>query len=266
MKHMKKIILSIIIPALSLSIIVTDWTNETTTSTIASTTASTVNAPPISVPQKSIAPANVLVLQKVAFISQAPTGKWSDPRQQDGCEEASVIMAVNWARGKKMASKAEVAKQIVAISDWENKNYKQYHDTSIQDTADRILKNYFKFNNFEIKNNITTTDIKKELYLGNVVIIPVSGVKLKNPNFVPPGPEHHMILVIGYDPKTKQFITNDPGTRLGSQYRYSEKIINDALRDYPTGNHAPVTKVKKNMIVVKPENILSSPLSINQHH
>ena len=34
------------------------------------------------------------VLLNVPFTSQAPFGEWSDPRHQDGCEEAAALMAV----------------------------------------------------------------------------------------------------------------------------------------------------------------------------
>ena len=105
---------------------------------------------------------------------------------------------------------------------------------------------------FEIKNNITTSDIKDELYNGNIVIAGFDGTKLNNPNFKSPGPAHHTILIIGYDPSTQEFITNDPGTSHGGQYRYSETVISDALRDYPTGNHKPVTTLEKNIIVIRP--------------
>jgi hypothetical protein len=79
----------------------------------------------------------------------------------------------------------------------------------------------------------------------------MNGRELKNPNFKAPGPVTHMVLVKGYDYKTKEFITNDPGTRRGENYRYPEKISLKAIRVYPTGYHLAVKKVKKEMIVVE---------------
>ena len=46
---------------------------------------------PTSTPIKS-------VYYDVPFTSQAPLAEWDDPLQQDGCEEASSLMAASWAK------------------------------------------------------------------------------------------------------------------------------------------------------------------------
>ncbi|MBI2463201.1 MAG: C39 family peptidase [Candidatus Spechtbacteria bacterium] len=187
----------------------------------------------------------------VPFISQAPLGNWADQRQEAGCEEASVLMAMLWVRGKKSIAPLDAESQIITISDWEQKMYGEYRDTKAQDTIDRIFKGYFGYSNVELKENITTTDIKAELERGNMVIVPVNGRKLRNPFYVPPGPIQHNILIRGYDSATKEFITNDSGTRRGEKYRYAEDVLYNALQDYPTGNHEIIFSVEKVMIVVK---------------
>ncbi|MFA6422022.1 MAG: C39 family peptidase [Candidatus Buchananbacteria bacterium] len=192
-----------------------------------------------------------LIIHDVGFISQAPRGNWSDARLQDGCEEASSLMAFNWATKQNNLSAIKAEEKIVSISNWEKQKIGIFKDTSVQDTADKILSDNLGFNNYEVKKDISINDIKNEIYNGNIIIIPADGRKLNNPNFRPPGPLHHMLLIIGYDPGKKEFITNDPGTRLGEKYRYSEKIIDNALRDYPTGNHLKTNEIKKNIIVVK---------------
>ena len=89
------------------------------------------------IPKPTIKPE--FVLHDVPFVAQAPTGAWSDPRQQDGCEEAASYMAVLWARGElppeTLAKKVEA---LLEISDWESQNYDEYHDTSALDTGERI--------------------------------------------------------------------------------------------------------------------------------
>ena len=60
-----------------------------------------------------------------------------------------------------------------------------------------------------------------------------------------------MIVIRGYDAKTKEFITNDPGTRQGENYRYKSDVLINALRDYPTGNHLPIEAERKAMIIIK---------------
>src|SRR3989344_6679608 len=53
------------------------------------------------------------VLLTVPFAAQAPFGEWSDPRQQDGCEEASTIMAMHWVRGDMSLTLEEAKKEIL---------------------------------------------------------------------------------------------------------------------------------------------------------
>jgi hypothetical protein len=79
----------------------------------------------------------------------------------------------------------------------------------------------------------------------------MNGQKLGNPYFSGAGPERHMLLVRGYDPIKKQFITNDPGTKRGENYRYSESTIMNSILVYPTGYHEPTDESLKGMIVVK---------------
>lgn len=189
------------------------------------------------------------IILNVPFTSQAPSANWQDLRQQDGCEEASALMAVLWAEGR-MLTPAEAEQEIIAISEYELATYGEYRETSVQDTAERILKGYFKYNNFEIKYNITAGDIKKELDRGRAVVVPLDGQKLINQYYTPPGPRDHMLVIQGYDPATSEFITNDPGTKRGEKFRYKEADLENALRDYPTGNHEPILQIVKAMISI----------------
>lgn len=191
-----------------------------------------------------------IILQDVPFMLQAPLGNWQDLRQKNGCEEASAIMAMAWARGKGKFVPAEAEKEIIAIADYELEKYGDFHDTSASDMVERIFKDYFEYANAEVKYDIGAEDIKNELIKGNLVVVPVNGQKLKNPFYKPPGPIEHMIVVVGYDNDNKEFITNDPGTRRGEKYRYKEEILEGALQDYPTGFHEPILEIKAAMIVI----------------
>lgn len=196
-------------------------------------------------PNRSVAALNV------PFTPQAPFGNWKDPRQQDGCEEASALMAMRWVFGKGLTLE-EAEKEILAISDYELENYGSFHDTSVRDTVGRIFKGYFKYNNVEAKYNITANDIKSELNKGNLIVVPANGQKLKNPYYTPPGPERHMLVVRGYDSDANEFITNDPGTKRGELFRYPASVLMEAIYDYPTGHKEPVREITKAMIVVRP--------------
>lgn len=175
----------------------------------------------------------------VSFTSQAPLGEWDDPRQQDACEEAVVLMAEAWLFQVPNYPTKIWRNKIVDLSDFQKEKYGEYRDASLLDIRDRIFKDYFAYPDVEIKNISSINDIIKELEAGNLVLAPTNGQALKNPNFKAPGPERHMLLIKGYDYEKKEFITNDPGTRKGADYRYSAEILYEAIRSYKTGYHEP---------------------------
>lgn len=191
------------------------------------------------------------VFLDVPFTSQAPFGNWSDPRKQDGCEEAAVIMVMAWVKGETLSAKS-VDDEINNIASYEEETLGTFHDTSAFDTAETIFKGYFKYEKVEVRYRIKKEDIAKELASGNLVIVPTRGQLLGNPNYTPPGPVTHNLVITGYDLKTKEFITNDPGTRNGKKYRYDENVLEDAIVDYPTGLHEKIEEEKTAMIVVGP--------------
>lgn len=213
-------------------------------------TSQTKDIPPIPDKIKNTTETKKIINHSVPFTSQAPTGDWADKRQQDGCEEASALMAMYWTMGKSL-SKEEALTKILAISDFEQNKYGEYRDISLTDIKDWIFNDYFKYTNVEIQINITETDIIKQLEAGNIILLPMNGQKLNNPYFTAPGPERHMIIIRGHDPKTNEFITNDPGTKRGEGFRYSIETIMKAILVYPTGYHAPANDSLKNMLVVK---------------
>ena len=203
----------------------------------------------ITVSTPSQSSSNKYVLQTVLFTSQAPFSKWIDLRQEDGCEEASSFMAVEWALNKNF-TKQDALDSILGSSAYTLKKYGEYRDVSSTDTLNWIIKDYFNYKNAAQKKNATKADIISELEKGNVVIAPMNGQALHNPNYVQPGPAHHMILIKGYDPVKDVFITNDPGTRNGNSYTYNSDVLYNAIRDYSTGFKQPDSVVNKNIIVI----------------
>jgi hypothetical protein len=190
------------------------------------------------------------VFFNVPFLSQAPFADWQDPRQQDGCEEATAIMAMHWVKGTPV-TKEKGLEEILALAKYEEDTYGSFHDTSAADTVERIFHDYYGYDQVSARENITLRDIKAELEKGHLVITPMNGRALGNPNYTAPGPERHMIVIKGYDPEMREFITNDPGTRKGEGYRYPENVFFAAIRDYSTGDHVPIEGIKKAMIVVE---------------
>lgn len=204
------------------------------------------------VKEEILAPESVLpkskIIENVPFTSQAPFGDWADPKQQHGCEEASLVMAHYFLTGKKLT--LEIALwEITAMADFETEKYGHFHDTSTADTL-KLFKEYYGHENAFAKYDITLGDIKTEIAQGNLVIVPTNGRKLQNPNYTAPGPLLHEIIIIGYDDNTQEFITNDPGTRKGKSYRYDYVVFMNAIRDYKTGADEPIEEERKSMIVI----------------
>ena len=188
------------------------------------------------------------VLLNVPFTSQAPLADWIDPRHQEGCEEASLLMAWLWINGQNM-TKDEAEKTIEDMAAFELYTYGNFRDTNSYDTA-RVMKDYYQYEKTEVKINPTIEDIKNALRQGKLVLVPVNGQKLNNPNFKRPGPTTHMLVIKGFDNSKNQFITNDPGTRLGESYIYDYPVVYDAMVDYPTGDHLSQDDRPKSMIVI----------------
>lgn len=199
-------------------------------------------------PAASPKPLPAKIMQNVPFAAQAPFGDWDDPRQQDGCEEASVIMAMRWVKGESL-TKDDMLQEIFKLAVWGEQKFGTYHDTSVEDTL-KFITEYYGYPNAKAYYGITVEDIKRELKDGKIVLVPVNGQLLGNPYYTEPGPEYHFLVIVGYDDNKGVFITNDPGTRQGESYTYAYERLFDALRHYPTGFHLPVPTNIKAMIVV----------------
>ena len=193
------------------------------------------------------------IKQSVPFVVQAPFGKWKDQDFQNGCEEASMIMAMGWINKTAEISTEESETQIKDIIKFEEKLLGYSADTDIFDMQ-KIFQKYFEYENIEARENIKIDDIKNELQNGNIVLVPAFGRALKNPNYTSPGPITHILVIIGYDPESQKFITNDSGTRKGQDYEYAENILFEAIWQYPSGKKHPEPPrgtLKKGMLVIK---------------
>jgi hypothetical protein len=95
----------------------------------------------------------------VPFVVQAPFGEWADSRQQDACEEASVLMVKCWVDAggcrfeDEQLDKKWAKDELMKMYDWEVKNYGSGTDTSASDTAEREIFTIFKYKFFTIHLN-----------------------------------------------------------------------------------------------------------------
>ncbi len=189
------------------------------------------------------------IYHEVPFTAQAPFAEWNDLRQQEGCEEASVFMAMHWAK-RSSFNPEDARAAILAMSDFQSTNWGEYVDTSALDTVNRLFKAFYKFHDVTYQENISAQDIKAALKAASIVLISVDGKALQNPYFVAGGPERHMLVVTGFDGVRGEFITNEPGTKRGEDYRYKQTIIEQALRDYPSGRYVPIPENAKTAMII----------------
>lgn len=185
---------------------------------------------------------------RVPFTSQAPTAEWRRQIFQDGCEEASVLMAKAWRDGETF-TKESAFNKISALATWQQKKFGHSVDTDAADTRRFLLEEFLEVTDTTIQYDFTLDELIDATQRG-IVIVPINGRKLGNPNFKTPGPLQHMLVIVGYDALQHEFITNDPGTRNGEGYRYREEILFAAIRDYPTGVHLPIEIERKALILV----------------
>jgi uncharacterized protein YvpB len=258
-KSYKLKIIIILVLALSITVIRKSWffhfsNNSQKETSISSQKLTTTNSAlekikkAITPETNSNQPPNQLIID-VPFTPQAPFAQWDDPRQQDGCEEAAMVMAWHWINDDFLL-KQEAKDEILALNNFEEKLLGESTDTSIEDII-KIFREYYQYDNIRTVYDISVQDIKDELLAGNIVLVPTDGTILKNPYYTQPGPTRHMLVIKGFNDKKNQFITNDPGTKRGEGFKYNYEVIMNAIINYSTGDHAPLLDERKVMIVVK---------------
>lgn len=181
----------------------------------------------------------------VPFVVQAPGGDWANPRYQDGCEEASMLMAMRWAKNEKIENTKSA---LDALSQLMEETLGTFYDTSVEDTF-LFARGALGDEYVNLETTATIHSMRDALARNQILVVATNGQKLGNPNYTSPGPEYHMLVVIGYDANTDEFIVNDPGTIRGEGYRYKTDILFSAMQNYKTGRHSGTLPNEKPMIV-----------------
>ncbi len=177
-------------------------------------------------PDTTNTPAKYLLA--MPFYSQAPGGNW-DKTHEEMCEEASLLNAGLYLEGEKL-SVGEYDRELLKMKDLEEKIVGTWVSTTVVQTK-QLSDAYFDGKiQSKIIDNPTISQIEAEVSSGNPVIVPLAGREIGNPNYTPPGPVYHMLVVKGYDEKF--FVTNDVGTRKGDSYVFKKEVIMDKMHDW----------------------------------
>lgn len=170
----------------------------------------------------------------VPFTSQAPEKNWEQP-WQDACEEAGVLMLDAFYKGYGLSplfSKDEILKMVAwedergwktSISVEKVSELGEWYIGTIQNTHNKI----------QIIQEPTVEQIKSFIASGNPVLVLAYGKDLPNPHFTNDGPEYHALIIRGYD--EDEFITNDPGTQFGENFKYKYDDLMNAIHDWNGG-------------------------------
>lgn len=167
------------------------------------------------------------VTLNVPFTPQAPFADWNPP-YDEACEESSLIMVEYYLRDEPL-NPTRADSEIVLQYNWQTERGYEI-DIDTNDLANVARDYYQRKAKRYTDEEVSIENIKRLLAGGYPVIIPAAGQLLGNPNFRGAGPPYHMLVITGYD--ENGFITNDPGTRNGEDFRYSYDTIMNVIHDW----------------------------------
>ncbi len=170
----------------------------------------------------------------VPYTTQAPTGDWSGI-WENACEETSIYMVSSFYQNDPIKRDAAV-KRIRQIFQVKNKDFKVSADESLEEIAALIPKLGMPWTT-ELVVDPTIDDLKQEVAENHPVIVPVYAPALWSKTFKGDGPDYHVMVLVGYDDKTKEFIVNDPGTSNGNKKRFPYIQFMNAIHDLDSKNY-----------------------------
>jgi len=177
----------------------------------------------------------------IPFTSQAPFNNWALP-YDEACEEAALIM-INY-----YLNNLDLTKEISNTEIVDMVNYEEEIGFAIDITIEQLAEiaiNYYGLKATIYKEDEVTIDnIKNILNQGHPVIVPCSELELQNPNYYA---RYHMLVITGYN--ETEFITNDPGTSRGQNYKYNQETLLDAIHNW-IGHKDTVRQGEKAMLIL----------------
>ncbi len=172
------------------------------------------------------------IVLNVPYVSEAPDGNWTGS-WINTCEESSITMVHRFYQGESTTTIAESKEFMTILFKEQKKLYGSDANSNSERTLD-LIKKFADFNG-EIVTDPTIDNIKNEIKKGRPVISMHYGTDLQNPNipFMATGSAFHVIVVIGFNDETQQFITHDNGdAKDGINHAYSYDIFMNSLHDY----------------------------------
>lgn len=166
----------------------------------------------------------------VPFTPQAPEANWDQP-WQDACEEATIVMINSFYHNEPLFT-AKAKKDILQILDVKQRLFGYSLDENVSKIT-TIINNYLPWE-ATIVRNPTIAQLKQEIDEGRPVLIPSHGQSLFNPHFKNGGPDYHTLVLSGYDDTSQEFITQEPGTIYGENYRYTYDVLMESIHDFTT--------------------------------
>lgn len=166
---------------------------------------------------------------EVPFFCQAPMmNEESWKIHSASCEEAALLQAVYYDKNIKEVDLAKVERTLQDMIVWQEKNFGVHKDIHA-DSIKMLMMSFFGYSADEIRiiRKASLYDIKEQVASGFPVIAPTYGRWLKNPFYKQPGPEYHMVTVIGYT--EDRIITNDVGTKRGKDFSYPLDIFKNSM-------------------------------------
>ncbi len=179
----------------------------------------------------------------VPFTSQAPEKNWEQP-WQDACEEAALLMLDAYYKHYNL-SPLFAKDEILKIIKWEEE--RGWGNSIEMEKVKEMMSEYFHLSILALEHFSTTTQrtikiienptveqIKKSIAAGNPVLVVADGKVLPNPHFRNGGPVYHALIIKGYT--ETEFITNDPGTQFGKNFKYKYQDLLNAIHDWNNGD------------------------------
>ncbi len=165
----------------------------------------------------------------VPFTSQAPEKNWGQP-WQDACEEVAILMLDAYYK-KYNLSPLFAKDEIIKMVEWEEtRNFGR--SIEIKEIKE-IFSDYFN-DKSQVIENPTIEQIKQYVAGGNPVLVVADGKVLPNPYFRNGGPVYHALIIRGYTEDS--FITNDPGTQFGENFKYKYNDLMNAIHEWNGGD------------------------------